>query len=326
MGLGSDFADSLGKEVLEGHRTVTESAVHAFASLTGDYARMHLDHEYARSLHGGPPIAHGLLSASWALGILTRSPLDPLCIHDPSAGVVGFRIRLRQAVSIGDTLALRWKPLGPDLGSAVGDQSDAPTRIAFEMLNQVGELTSSGEVRVTHDEAQALADEGPEAWPRETWTQPEPAAVLFADDLLSQGPRGETPGQTLMRSDMVDFVREVGEINPRSLNVGFASRTPAGRLQASPMQVFCLGFAEFLQALLAVPLPDAGFAGHVGDTWRVYRRVSEGDTLTCRHRPVSCRPSRSRPEQAIVEFGLQFLNQRDEVVQDGVVAMLIPTR
>ena len=125
---------------------------------------------------------------------------------------------------------------------------------------------------------------------------------------------------------MVNFAREVGELNPRFLNAEFAAGTAVGERTVSPMLIFSLGFAEFLQELLSVPMPDSGFAGHLGDAWRVHRPVCVGDTISCRHRPLSCRPSKSRAGQAIVEFGLQFLNQRDEVAQDGVVAMMIPTR
>ncbi|MEE3326456.1 MAG: MaoC/PaaZ C-terminal domain-containing protein [Myxococcota bacterium] len=324
--MASDSSGSPDSEVVEGHRTVTDSAVHAFASLTGDYARMHLDHAYARRLHGGPPIAHGLLSASWALGVLTRSPWDPLLIHDPRAGVVAFQIRLRKSVSIGDTLALRWKPAQARRGSSLPQVDEHYARVSFEVLNQAEEVTGLGEVTLAYDEAQALKQKAPEPWSEEEWKCPDAPSVFYAEDLLDMGPRGETQGQTLTEVDRVNFAREVGELNPRALNAAFAAQTPAGELQASPMLIFCLGFSEFLQALLTVPLPDTGFAGHVGDSWRVYRRVCAGDTLVCRHRPLSCTPSKSRPDLAIVEFGLQFLNQRGEVVQDGVVVMMIPTR
>ena len=310
----------------EGHRTVTESAVHAFARLTGDYSRMHLDPEYALRLHGGPPIAHGLLGAAWALGVLTRSPLDPLHIQDPRSGVVGFGIRLEKSVSIGDTLAVRWES-GPGEGGGRASGADEDhSSVSFEVLNQFEDVTSRGEVKLAFDEAWTLEESSPEAWPVEDWKRPDTSRVFFAEDLMGDGPRGETPGWDLSTADMESFAREMGESNPRTLDARFAAKTPAGALQASAMFVFCRGFAEFLQSLMEVPLPDAGFAGHVGDSWRVYRRVLVGDRIVCRHRPISCRPSRSRPGLAIVEFGLQFLNQREEVVQDGVVVMMIPTR
>ena len=324
--MDSDSSGSPASQVKEGYRTVTESAVHAFASLTGDYSRMHLDHDFARTLDGGRPIAHGLLSACWALGVLTRSAHDPLRIRDSRARVLAFEIRFQKVVSIGDTLALRWPHKVDGAGSLAGKSDEKQSSLAFEVLNQDDEVTSRGEVTIAHDEARALQEAPPEAWAQEEWSPPESPTVFFAEDLLGSGPRGGTRGQTFTEADMVNFAREVGELNPRFLNAEFAAGTALGERSVSPMLVFSLGFAEFLQALLLVPMPDAGFAGHLGDAWRVYRPVCVGDTISCRHRPLSCKPSKSRPGQAIVEFGLQFLNQRDEVVQDGVVAMMIPTR
>ena len=54
-----------------GSRTVTADAVATFAALTGDYSRIHVDHALGASAPGGRGFAHGLLSASWALGALT---------------------------------------------------------------------------------------------------------------------------------------------------------------------------------------------------------------------------------------------------------------
>ncbi|MCH2185423.1 MaoC family dehydratase N-terminal domain-containing protein [Myxococcota bacterium] len=312
--------------VQEGHRTVTQAAVHAFASLTGDYSRMHLDHDFARTLQGGRPIAHGLLSACWALGVLTRSSHDPLRTRDSQSGVVAFEIRFQKVVSIGDTLALRWPHPGGKAGSLSGEIEGNHSSLIFEVLNQDDEVTSRGEVTVARDQALEPAEAPPEAWPQEVWSLPDSPAIFFAEDLLHSGPRGETSGQTFTEADVLSFAREVGELNPRFLNAEFAARTAAGERLVPPMLIFCLGFAEFLQALLSAPMPDSGFAGHLGDTWRVYRPVRVGDTIICRHRPLSCKNSKSRPGQAIVEFGLQFLNQHSEVVQDGVVAMMIPTR
>ena len=325
-GLDSDSLGSPGDPVQEGHRTVTEAAVHAFASLTGDYSRMHMDHDFARTLEGGRPIAHGLLSACWALGVLTRSPHDPLRTRDSRSGVLAFEIRFQKVVSIGDTLALRWPhPVG-EAGSLSGELDGNHSSLAFEVFNQDDEVTSRGKVTIAHDEALELEEAPPEAWPQEAWSLPDSPAIFFAEDLLRSGPRGETSGQTFTEADVLNFAREVGELNPRFLNAGFATGTAAGERPVPPMLIFCLGFAEFLQSLLSAPMPDSGFAGHLGDAWRVYRPVRVGDTIICRHRPLSCKKSKSRPGQAIVEFGLQFLNQRSEVVQDGVVAMMIPTR
>ena len=92
------------------------------------------------------------------------------------------------------------------------------------------------------------------------------------------------------------------------------------------MFTFALGFGDYVRTLLSAPMSSAGFAGHLGDAWRFFAPVHVGDTLRVRHRPVACRPSGSRPGMAIVEFLLQLQNQRDEIVQDGRVWMMMPMR
>ena len=75
-----------------------------------------------------------------------------------------------------------------------------------------------------------------------------------------------------------------------------------------------------------MPLPSTGFAGHLGDSWSLHAPVSIGDTIRGRYCVLGARPSGSRPEMSVVEFGLQVLNQRDSVVQQGSVTMLMPHR
>jgi acyl dehydratase len=55
-------------------RTVTESDVHGFAGLTGDFHPQHTDEEWAAAGPFGGRIAHGLLVLSFAAGLV---PFDP---------------------------------------------------------------------------------------------------------------------------------------------------------------------------------------------------------------------------------------------------------
>jgi 3-hydroxybutyryl-CoA dehydratase len=97
--LDHDF-DSLavGDSFATGGRTVTEADVVSFACLTGDMHPQHTDRDWAASSLFGERVAHGMLVASLALGML---PFDP-------ARVVALR-RVRDAVfkrpvCFGDTI------------------------------------------------------------------------------------------------------------------------------------------------------------------------------------------------------------------------------
>lgn len=55
-------------------RTVTESDVVQFASMTGDFNPLHVDYDYASKSHYRAPVAHGLLGLSWVAGLGSYFP------------------------------------------------------------------------------------------------------------------------------------------------------------------------------------------------------------------------------------------------------------
>jgi acyl dehydratase len=65
----------VGQRWLSPARTLTESDVVNFASMTGDYNPLHVDHDYASKSIYRQPIAHGLLGLSWVAGLGSSAPL-----------------------------------------------------------------------------------------------------------------------------------------------------------------------------------------------------------------------------------------------------------
>ncbi len=65
----------VGQKWLSPARTLTESDVVNFASMTGDYNPLHVDHDYAAQSIYRQPIAHGLLGLSWVAGLGSAAPL-----------------------------------------------------------------------------------------------------------------------------------------------------------------------------------------------------------------------------------------------------------
>ncbi len=304
-----------------GHRTIMPADLIAFGGSTGDYARMHFDHGLATGEPGSPgTIAPGLLSACWALGALAWSAPECLAIGNPDASIAGFTIRFERSMRVGDRFSVRHRPAAAAATPGLAPEAERDTE--FEVLNQRGERSCRGAVSVrTGDEiapplAMARPIASPDAGPR----------PLFADALLEFGPRGESHGRTVTEADIVGFTNLTAERNPLYLNRVFAGQGRFGDRIAPPSWTFCLAFGDFLHALLAVELPSTGLAGHLGDSFQCYAPVRIGDTIRTRHRPVRSTPSRGRPDMSVVHFAVQLLNQRDEVVQDGEVAMWIPAR
>ncbi|MDB4766734.1 MaoC/PaaZ C-terminal domain-containing protein [bacterium] len=56
-------------------RTVTQGDVSQFATMTGDFNPLHVDHDFAANGPYRQPIAHGLLGLSWVAGLGSTAPL-----------------------------------------------------------------------------------------------------------------------------------------------------------------------------------------------------------------------------------------------------------
>lgn len=84
-------------------RTITETDVVAFATLTGDLNRQHIDVEYSKTSMFGQRIAHGLLVVSIGSGLNTRTVAYQLM--EPSLlGLVGTELTFQAPTFIGDTV------------------------------------------------------------------------------------------------------------------------------------------------------------------------------------------------------------------------------
>ncbi len=310
---------------LFGHRTATPGAVAHFGQLTGDFSRIHFDHALGEASTHGRGFAHGLLSASWALGTMTLHTGELLGCGDPGACISSFETRFHAPVLFGDTLALECH----EIESSAKDPGWTSRRSAFAFMNQSGEKTTSGSVVVHSREPGALLSPWPESpepgWAGGKYSPPGSGSVMGAEEMIEHGPRGSSPIRTVTEADIVNFVNFTGELNPLYLNTVFAEGALFGERIAPPMLCFSLGFSAWLRELMRLPLGgDPANAGHLGDRWRFVAPVRIGDTLEVRYRPIAFRPTRSRPTLAVATFGLQLLNQREEVVQQGEVDMMLP--
>ena len=87
-------------------RTITESDIVGFACLSGDFNRLHVDHEYAKGTPLGQRIAHGLLVLSVLSGLTTQSSgyrrLEPHVL-----ALIDLHCRFPKPTFIGDTIFVR---------------------------------------------------------------------------------------------------------------------------------------------------------------------------------------------------------------------------
>ena len=111
-------------------RTVTEADVVAFSALTGDWHPQHADAEWAAQSAFGERIAHGMLVASFAVGLVD---------FDPQRVVALRRIRdvvFKRPVRLGDTIHVE----GTEAERREVDDGMALVTWNWRIVNQDGEL------------------------------------------------------------------------------------------------------------------------------------------------------------------------------------------
>lgn len=299
-------------------RTVTETDIVTFACLTGDYSRMHMDRHHAEALEYGGRIAHGLISASLALGGLALDAPDIVGWGNPRAFVRTYDVSYRRAVMVGDTLSTRWRIVAGTPGVGRG-----PLTTAYQVENQRTEVVTDGTVSL--DRSGHWQPEGtvrPAPLPKNA---PPGPVHRRLEDYVPGAYGGETVGRTMTEADIVAFAGFTGDWQPAHVDAEFSKRALFGARVVPQMLCFNIGFAFWLRTLVG-GAAEGGFAGHVNDRWTFIRPVHIGDTVRCRYGTLEVRRSQSRPGFGLTTFGLQLLNQHDEVVQQGRAILMYPTR
>jgi acyl dehydratase len=119
-------------------RTVGESDVVAFGTLTGDLHPQHVDAEWAASSPFGERVAHGMLLLSYAVGLVPFAPERVLALRAVREAV------FKRPVRLGDTISVRGR-LG---GTTEVDERCGLVRCRLQVVNQRGELCVRAELEL----------------------------------------------------------------------------------------------------------------------------------------------------------------------------------
>lgn len=90
----------IGAKMVTRGRTVTESDIVQFATLTGDLNPMHTDAEYCKTSFMGQRVAHGMLGISYAIGLLYQLGV----LERTALAFRSLEIKFSAPVLIGDTI------------------------------------------------------------------------------------------------------------------------------------------------------------------------------------------------------------------------------
>jgi acyl dehydratase len=135
---------------------------------------------------------------------------------------------------------------------------------------------------------------------------------MYFDDFVV-GQTFVSPRRTITDADVTNFAGISGDFNPLHTDEEFARTTQfGGRIFHGP-GVFAI--ATGLESRLGIKEGTA--IAFLGMTWNMRAAVKIGDTIHVSETVRECRASSSKPDRGIVTFGVQVLNQRGEVCQDG---------
>ena len=320
----------IGQEGETWSRTVGEADINTFAYITGDYAREHLDRHGAAMSPYKERVAHGLLGASLVPGMTSLVSPQIVGRGVPEAYLLGFEISYRGAIMILDTIKIKWR---------ITEKTDDPgqtgfgiIKTAFQVVNQeekaVYEGTLSTKVRkeAAKDEKLSLKPGKPWEYEEFVW---EPEKFYYMEDFII-GEGQMSSGRTITEADIVNFCGLTGDYNPQYVDALFAGESTFRERIAPPMLPWTVGMGLLMRdgdLLRTKVAPDAAtWAGHLGDGAGFHAPVKIGDTIRVLSRMESTRASKSKPKLGIMRMGLQIINQRDEVVQEGYIMLTRGTK
>ena len=133
------FYVNIGDQVIFA-KTISESDVYQFAGITGDFAAIHINSEYAKKTPLGQRVVHGVLLVGLmsTTGTLLIDRYEVRGPHEQSYSVGYDRIRFIKPVFIGDTVTVT------DTVTAIDEQKKR-CRSKVEIHNQRNEIVCVAE-------------------------------------------------------------------------------------------------------------------------------------------------------------------------------------
>lgn len=130
-----------------------------------------------------------------------------------------------------------------------------------------------------------------------------------------------TPGRTIGEGDISLFAGLVADFTPIHVDAAYASKTQFGGRIAHGTLTMSTVIGLFTQ----LNMLGEGVIALLNLNWDFKGVVMVGDTIYGRVAPVEVRKT-SRPGAGIVKFGFEVINQRDELIQTGIMTVMMKTK
>ena len=132
----------------------------------------------------------------------------------------------------------------------------------------------------------------------------------------------ESRARTITETDVVTFSWVSGDVNPMHTDAEHSAKSPIGQRIAHG--ALGLSIATGLSAGLGY-LEGTAVAALGIDEWKFLKPILFNDTVRLRATVVSTRPT-SKPDRGVLVRRMELVNQRDEIVQSGLMTTMVLTR
>jgi acyl dehydratase len=139
---------------------------------------------------------------------------------------------------------------------------------------------------------------------------------------FNEGQVDESRARTITETDVVQFAWISGDVNPMHTDAVHSAKSPIGQRIAHG--ALGLSVATGLSASLGY-LDGTAIAALGIDEWKFLKPIYFNDTIRLRATVISARPS-SKPGRGVLVRRMELLNQKNEVVQTGLMTTLVLTR
>jgi acyl dehydratase len=139
---------------------------------------------------------------------------------------------------------------------------------------------------------------------------------------FKEGQVDESRARTITETDVIQFSWISGDVNPMHTDAVHSAKSPIGQRIAHG--ALGLSVATGLSASLGY-LDGTAIAALGIDEWKFLKPILFNDTIRLRATVVTARPT-SKPDRGVLVRRMELLNQRDEVVQTGLMTTLVLTR
>lgn len=144
-----------------------------------------------------------------------------------------------------------------------------------------------------------------------------PTPQAYFED-FGEGEEIITRGRTISRADVVQFAGVSGDFDPLHVDTEFGKRSIFGKNVAHGLCV--LSVASGLIGGTGIFSNLMAFYGM--EDWKFRGPLFFGDTIRVRIRVLKRKES-SKPDRGNVRLSIDILNQRDEVLQQGIWNLLV---